>query len=150
MRALTLRQPYASFVVGLDIYGSPIKMIETRPWSTGYRGPLAIHSSTAGPDIQLLEKIALGLPISRESILRLPRGKIIGKVTLVDCLPVEKLYGSSLDTERERRLSDWGAGRFAFVFANPVEFVHPITVKGSSRIWDWNSPKEEIEVARRK
>lgn len=39
MWALTLRQPWASLVaIG-------VKQVETRSWTTAYRGPLAIHSS---------------------------------------------------------------------------------------------------------
>lgn len=43
MKALTLHQPWASLVaVG-------VKTIETRSWSTGYRGPLAIHAAKTAP-----------------------------------------------------------------------------------------------------
>lgn len=39
MKALTLHQPWASLIaIG-------VKSIETRSWSTKYRGPLAIHAS---------------------------------------------------------------------------------------------------------
>lgn len=46
MKALTLWQPWASLVA------LGVKTIETRSWSTGYRGPLAIHaaSTNAGFD----------------------------------------------------------------------------------------------------
>lgn len=44
IKALTLTQPYASLVV------IGVKRIETRSWSTSYRGPLAIHAGTGlGP-----------------------------------------------------------------------------------------------------
>ena len=43
MKALTLHQPWASLIaVGA-------KKIETRPWSTKYRGPLAIHAGKHRP-----------------------------------------------------------------------------------------------------
>lgn len=38
MKALTIRQPWASLIA----HG--VKTIETRSWSTEYRGPLAIHA----------------------------------------------------------------------------------------------------------
>lgn len=38
MKALTLHQPWASLIA------ARYKTIETRPWATRYRGPLAIHA----------------------------------------------------------------------------------------------------------
>ena len=45
MKALTLRQPWASLVA------LGVKTIETRSWSTEYRGPLAIHAGMKRPPI---------------------------------------------------------------------------------------------------
>lgn len=48
MKFLTIRQPWASLIaVGR-------KTIETRPFSTKYRGPLAIHAGLAKPTIHTL------------------------------------------------------------------------------------------------
>ena len=43
MRALTLHQPYASFIA------LGVKHIETRSFKTNYRGPLAIHAGKRRP-----------------------------------------------------------------------------------------------------
>lgn len=43
MKALTLWQPWASLVA------LGVKTIETRSWSTSYRGPLAIHAAKKRP-----------------------------------------------------------------------------------------------------
>ena len=43
MKALTIRQPWASLIA------AGVKTIETRSWSTKYRGPLAIHAGKAAP-----------------------------------------------------------------------------------------------------
>ena len=46
MKAITLWQPWASLIaVGA-------KRIETRSWSTNYRGPLAVHASLRRPEYQ--------------------------------------------------------------------------------------------------
>lgn len=46
---MTLHQPWASLVaVGA-------KTIETRSWSTTYRGPLLIHAAARKPDVEMLE-----------------------------------------------------------------------------------------------
>ena len=44
MKALTLTQPWATLVA----IGA--KTIETRGWSTSYRGPLAIHAAKKFPE----------------------------------------------------------------------------------------------------
>lgn len=44
MKVLTLHQPWASLVA------LRVKTIETRSWSTSYRGPLAIHAARRKPD----------------------------------------------------------------------------------------------------
>lgn len=44
MKALTLHQPWASLVA------MGVKTVETRGWSTKYRGPLAIHAGKKRPD----------------------------------------------------------------------------------------------------
>lgn len=43
MKALTVRQPWASLIA------AGVKTIETRSWSTKYRGPLAIHAGAWRP-----------------------------------------------------------------------------------------------------
>ncbi|MBP7632493.1 MAG: ASCH domain-containing protein [Acidimicrobiales bacterium] len=43
MKALTIRQPWASLIA------AGVKTIETRSWSTKYRGPIAIHAGKATP-----------------------------------------------------------------------------------------------------
>ncbi len=49
MKAITLHQPWASLVA------QGIKTIETKSWSTHYRGRLAIHASKRIPDVEILE-----------------------------------------------------------------------------------------------
>ena len=52
-------------------------------------------------------------------ILNLPYGAVIGKVTLVDCLPLEELAGYALDTPRERAFGNWSPGRYGWILSNP-------------------------------
>lgn len=49
MKALTVWQPHASLMA------IRAKRIETRGWSTSYRGPLAIHAAARKPDVEMLE-----------------------------------------------------------------------------------------------
>ena len=51
MKALSIKQPWA------DLIGSGAKTIETRTWSTAYRGPLLIHAGKKPADfLRLTEK----------------------------------------------------------------------------------------------
>ncbi len=98
MKALTLTQPWATLVA----LGA--KTIETRSWSTTYRGPLAIHAGAGlGPVGGRVELFKL---CEREPFLsallpqyghthghpvidthRLPFGAIVAVAELVDCRP---------------------------------------------------------------
>lgn len=72
MKALTVRQPWASLIA------AGIKDVENRFWKTSYRGPLLIHAGLAadGDDLLLWQD---------ELPERLPRGCVVARVELVDC-----------------------------------------------------------------
>lgn len=72
MKALSLYQPYAQFMA----YG--YKGIETRPWETSYRGPLAIAAAKKrdfGEELQAVCDVAVALgmtPIELYDIIGYP------------------------------------------------------------------------------
>lgn len=83
MKALTLHQPWASLIaVGL-------KTIETRSWSTKYRGPLAIHAGKRNMDMEGLKlwwhnQDALAPQMDAASWQTLPFGKVVATCQLTD------------------------------------------------------------------
>ena len=96
MKFLTIRQPWASLIaVGA-------KTIETRPFSTTYRGPLAIHAGKAwpvpvgewqvpsdrgaGPMVERL--VSLGRAYVRWESMPLPLGAVVAVCDLVDVVPI--------------------------------------------------------------
>ena len=96
MKTLTIRQPWASLIaVG-------VKTIETRSWSTRYRGPLAIHAGKATPD-GLWEggdwaiawdgspRNAFAYRHILSNRLDLPLGVVVATCTLADVVPIEDL-----------------------------------------------------------
>lgn len=95
MKFLTIRQPWASLIaVGA-------KTIETRPFSTKYRGPLAIHAGKAHPSIHAIGQrpsfgiYAQGKPRAFRMLrssdgrwIELPLGAVVAVCDLVDVVPI--------------------------------------------------------------
>lgn len=126
MKAISLWQPFASAIpLGL-------KRIETRHWTTNYRGELAIHASKK--DTTELRAVAYlgGMP-ARD----LPFGYVVAIVTLVDVLPTELLAGAL--SEAEIHFGDYRPGRFGWILHN-VRPVKPFPFKGGQGFF--NIPDE--------
>lgn len=175
MKAITLWQPWAQLIfVILTIFGKqrPVKRVETRSWNTNFRGRIAIHAAKhkkidpetsheirsaimAVPEIfeggqdtiresakndamTQLFYLERGLPHSRF-------GAIIGTVEIVDCVPIERLYGTEYDTPLERAVGDWSPGRYGWILKDPVIFETPIPAKGSQGFWNWDKEDKSHE-----
>ncbi|MET0373983.1 MAG: ASCH domain-containing protein [Rhizorhabdus sp.] len=137
MRAVSLWQPWASAVA----VGN--KSIETRHWTTKYRGPIAIHAAKRwARDEREFASVehALGrLP------KRLPLGAYVAVADLVDVKtteellltigPVEKIYGN------------YGDGRFGWVLQNVRALKEPVPGIGRQGFWSL-SPNELVMVER--
>ena len=78
MKVLTIKQPWATLIMQGD------KRFEFRSWQTKYRGDLLIHAGK-GIDKEAIKRLEKYLPEE------LPTGKILGKVTLVDCIKVARV-----------------------------------------------------------
>jgi activating signal cointegrator 1 len=136
MKILTLTQPWASLVA----LGA--KHIETRSWSTNYRGPIAIHAGASlgpvggrdgllalcsdEPFLSVLEKAGL---TGADLFAAGPRGAIVAVADLVECeriTPLRVQQGGWLFadgrrwelSDQERAFGDYGPGRFAWLLAN--------------------------------
>jgi hypothetical protein len=132
MKALSLLQPWASLVV------TGHKRIETRGWSTQYRGPLLIHASKGKAG-----KLLASQPPFTQYILdfdTLPFGAIIGQVTLVNVVRIDA--NECLDrnweklTLEESAFGDYAAGRWAWMLEDAVRFEEPISMRGSLGLWE--------------
>lgn len=146
MKALTIRQPWASLTLMLDQHGVAFKQVETRGYRTNYRGRLAIH---AGLHVEPM--LFLGMSEERKryfeaagigtdlAIGKLPYGVILGEVTLAGCLPIDELLRTKYGTEQERAFGDWRQGRkrYGWIFENPILYEDPIPERGMQGIWNW-------------
>lgn len=161
MKALTLHQPWASLIA------FEVKTIETRSWSTKYRGPLAIHAG--------LSQIGAGECSECWDALRAevgwtetPLGAVVATCTLVDVVPTDSMAdltritggefpcidlrdtdwmdehepmcdygGRTWDLAANRPYGDFTSGRFAWLLADIVPLDPPVPAKGRQGLWEW-------------
>jgi hypothetical protein len=146
-----MTQPWATLVaIGQN-------SIETRSWSTRYRGPFAIHSAKGFPaDAREL----CGISPYREVLARagyrdateLPRGEIIAVATLVDVMKFNRSTLKDIRTRaargqfppHEADFGDFSAGRYGWVLENVVQLKKPVPAKGMLGLWELPA---EVEAA---
>ena len=134
MKALSLLQPWASLVV------MGTKRLETRSWSTNYRGTLLIHASS-GKAGSLLSSEP---PFSRyiNDFNKLPLGAIIGSVILTDIVKVEQLQLSEKTINQlsleERAFGDYTPGRYVWILEEAVQFERPVPIRGTLGLWEYS------------
>lgn len=149
MRALSLTQPWATLVAVGE------KSVETRSWSTPYRGLLAIHAAVGLESVgglaglsRLIESdpfaSALAPHISgytaEERARDLPRGALVAVVELVD---VVKLRAPGLPEDlrhptarpHEETFGDYRPGRFAWSFVHRLNLHDGIECRGALGLW---------------
>lgn len=141
MKALTIWQPYASWII------DGAKWIENRTWATGYRGPLAIHAGLDQAELRRLKLLA-----------KYPTGVILGTVRLVAVETLEQLrqlrteHGDDYHPPGEPQVTKtilelllhkhtWGP--VCWIVENPVRFPQPLAAKGKQGLWEWERPIHE-------
>ncbi|MGE0444533.1 MAG: ASCH domain-containing protein [Vicinamibacterales bacterium] len=131
-RALTVTQPHASLLA----LGQ--KTIETRSWTTDYRGRVLIHASKALP--REAARLA-AMPLFREALgcspEALPLGAVVASARIVNVLPTHWIRDLSA---REQLFGDYTAGRFGWYIADVVRLPEPI--KWTGRLGLWTVPPE--------
>lgn len=166
MKALTLTQPWASLVAVCE------KQLETRSWSTRYRGPLLIHAAAgfagaggkrAAENLTHLEPFRSALMAAGQqagearifSFGMLPLGAIVAKCDLLDVIETaeevdalrEGVDVGDLDgvrIERELAFGNFTPGRFAWVLAHVERLAEPIPCTGALGLW--TPPAHVIEA----
>lgn len=144
MKAISLWQPWATLMA----IGT--KKIETRPWGTSYRGPLAIHAAKKW-DAELLgictepyfEEVLMQefrcttrRHLEVELPTRLPFGAFVAVVDLHDCVGIEDC--TIPDDPHEYAFGDYtrDAGRFALKTRDRVRLPRPIPYRGAQRLFN--------------
>lgn len=155
MKALSLWQPWGSAVA----IGA--KRIETRSWSTRYRGPLAIHASKRPLTKQ--ERFDFTFDGSWRAVFgiltpahqsdplweNLPYGAIIATCELVDCRPTERFCRDALHERHfrsgprsswfswsEYEMGDYSPGRFGWVLENVRALPEALPCRGRQGLFN--------------
>lgn len=125
MKVLTIKQPWATLIMQGD------KRFEFRSWQTKCRGDLLIHAGK-GIDKEAMKRLAKYLPDE------IPLGKILGKVTLVDCIRMcpefkEMLLKENSDIYTKSSFSE----NFGWQVEDVQVFDEPIEAKGHLSLWEY-------------
>jgi hypothetical protein len=153
MKALTLTQPWATLVA----IGA--KRIESRSWSTSYRGPLAIHAAkqlpvswsqfSARPFTAALGDLAPLNNYGAPDLACLPCGVVLATCELIDVRRVEDRRGDWVWVEgdadvpggvlpaAEVPFGDFNPGRFAWMLENVRPLDEPVPARGRLGLWEW-------------
>ena len=111
------------------------KRFEFRSWQTKYRGDLLIHAGK-GIDKEAIKRLEKYLPEE------LPTGKILGKVTLVDCIKMSPEFKEELLKEnRDIYTKSSFQENYGWQMDNVQVFKELIEAKGHLSLWEYNIEK---------
>lgn len=138
MKAISLWQPWASAIA----LGH--KRIETRHWTTKWRGEIAIHASqrfgTAERAFASVERSLGRIPE------RIPLGAIVAIARIVDVRTTEDLIAEGMGPI-EKLYGNYEPGRFGWVLEDIRALAEPIGCKGRQGFFNLSA---EVEAAVRK
>ena len=126
MKVITIKQPFATLIA------EGLKEYEFRTWKTKYRGEILIHAGL-GIDKKAMKKY-------EKYNLEYPRGCIIAKVNLTDCIEIDDEVREHLNQKNPIIYSsiikntEWKG--YGFKLEN-IEKIEPIFVKGKLSLWDY-------------
>ena len=127
MKVITIKQPWATLIV------EGYKRFEFRSWKTNYRGDILIHAGK-GIDKEAMERLKKYLPDE------IPLGKIIGKATLTDCIPMSKDFADMLAKENNDIYTTHSFSRnYGFKLENVEKLDNPIEIRGQLGLWNYNN-----------
>ena len=127
MKVLTIKQPWATLIMQGD------KRFEFRSWQTKYRGDLLIHAGK-GIDKEAMKRLAKYIPKD------MPSAKILGKVTLVDCIKCDDDFkGKCLKENKDVYAKSTFIEKFAWQLENVEVFDKPLEAKGKLSLWEYET-----------
>jgi activating signal cointegrator 1 len=127
--AISLTQPWAS-LVALNA-----KRIETRSWSTRYRGTIAIQAAKGFPD--WAKELCLTEPFRKyvPNFKALPLGAIVAVANLVHIVETEYCHEVERGSEEEA-FGDYTPGRYAWKLQDIFALPEVIPCRGALSVWE--------------
>jgi len=147
VKAITLLEPWASLIaVGA-------KKIETRSWSTKYRGPLAIQAGKSlkawHMDLAWKEPFfsALVSQHTETGGICYSRGCVIATCNLVDIIKMtpEFIDFVKLIKGYEYDFGNYTVGRYAWILENVKRLAEPVPAKGKLSLWEWEGERVDVD-----
>ena len=130
MKTLTINQPFATLIV------EGLKEYEFRTWKTNYRGEILIHAGKAVDKKAMKKYEYLGLEY--------PKGCIIGKATITDCIKIDdnarKILKEKNSVIYSNIIEDKNWNGYGFKLEN-VEKLENIEVCGKLSFWEFDYPQ---------
>lgn len=128
MKAISLWQPWAS------LWACGRKHFETRHWATHYRGELLVHAAQkiCVNDIDDALRSICEDEFGRHWAVELPRGALIARCRLMDCIPTARLH---VDKD-ESAQGNFALGRYGWDPADMALLDHPIPWRGRQSLFD--------------
>lgn len=123
MKALTIKQPWASLIV------NGYKEYEFRSWKINYRGKILIHAG-----MKLEKDMAERF---KEYNLDYTLGAIIGEAELVDCILVDKDFDEELRKMNSLVYASNHVESYAWKLTNIKKYDEPIFIKGKLGLWNY-------------
>lgn len=123
MKALTIKQPWASLIV------NEYKKYEFRSWKTNYRGKVLIHAGLSKEN-DIINKV-------QSYNLEYINGAIIGEADIVDCILVDKKFDHNLKQIDSIVYGNNHIGNYAWKLENIKKYENPIYVKGKLGLWNY-------------
>ena len=123
MKALTIKQPWASLIV------NEYKKYEFRSWKTNYRGKVLIHAGLS-KEYDIINKV-------QSYNLEYINGAIIGEADIVDCILVDKKFDHNLKQIDSIVYGNDHVGNYAWKLENIKKYDKPIYVKGKLGLWNY-------------
>jgi hypothetical protein len=118
-----------------------VKPDETRHWPTAFRGELAIHAAKKWSRYQedlcmsspFWEALCPGTNGPRELFEKLPRGAIVGVVTITGC---ELITATNAPPMPGRAFGDYTPGRYKWTASNARQLPRPVPWLGAQGFFE--------------
>lgn len=137
---LSVLQPWASLIV------LGLKRFETRGWGCAHRGRLLIHASRSDRGLVVsAEHAAIRRALEEKGLMlqSLPRGQVIGEVSLDEILPL-----SSVDHSDLAAFGWLVDGPLVWRLSGPQAWGEPIPAVGHTGLW-WLKKSDSTAAAPR-